>query len=1551
MRIDARMANLLRPVARVIASIRTAAVAVTMLSLTAFQANAHLVDDFSRADGAGIGNAWIEKTPEAFSLSNGRVVKQAVGTWYRDNVVYRPAAEDVLDVEASIEFTLSSLPPGYPQIFVRLQSATVATTDVLDGYILFFEDNANFALLARQTGNQYPVTLGTLNLTQPINTSGTYRMRLSATGTDPVQLTAFVERLDDGIWQVIGQAYATDSSSSRIASAGAVGFSGYIESSYSFDNFTRVELSSTGTANPLPATVALAPSAALQGESELTLVVYGSGFTTDSRVRWNGSERATVYVSPSELEATLTSADLSVSGSYPISVANPSPGGGVSGTQSFQVTGSSNPPPTLLQLAPVSVTAGNTQFTLQVSGTNFDAGSVVRWNGDIRPTTYVSATQLQATITTADVATPGSAAVTVLRQSDALVTAAQTFTISAPVVAADFTDDFDRPDNDSIGNGWIEKSQAAFTISGNEAAKVAAAGNDYRNNVVYRPASEDLLDVEASIELRLLSLPAGYPQVLVRAQSDTIASTNTLDAYLLYMNDSATQAVIARQRGGNYDQQLRTFTLSPALNTTDRYRLRLRATGTNPVVLNAYVERFANGNWAIIGQGSYSDTASTRIATAGSVGFGGYVETNYRYDNFARTNFGTPSPTPQLNSINPASASAGSPAINITITGSDFTNGSLVRWNGADRSTTFVSSTQLTAQIDSADLASQGSGSVTVFTPAPGGGTSAAQTFTITAPANNPVPSVTALSPGTRPAGSGAFLLTVNGGNFVPASVVRWNGTDRSTTYVSSTELRAQITANDIADAGVANVLVINPAPAGGSSGTIPFTVTAAANPAPVLSGLTPSSAIAGTPGFTLTVTGSNFVNGSVVRWNGSPRSTTFVSSTELSAVITNADLAASGSRSVTVYTAGPGGGESSAQTFAVNAPQATNPVPVLNQMSPNAAVPGSGATMLTVLGSGFTSESVVRWNGSARTTTYISSTELQTTLNSADLASARLAAVTVNTPAPGGGSSVPLTFFVQDGSLNYFFDGFNRPNSDTIGNDWTEKNPDAFSILDNQVVSQINLSGGFQQEIMYRPSGEDRMDGEVSVEFVRRSMPSNPGETTANFPQVHARVQRDNLQQPYTLDSYIFFIDDVSGDAMFAVTRSPTPGSRWECYIEALPLSQPLVEGDRYRLRFRIMGAFPVQMNGVVERFDEGTWQAIASGSTTHDESTQRNPALYCDFTTMAPPITTAGGFGVAKWVNRTDNYDNFFWRDLEPGSAPPAVSSLNPQAVQAGSTGFQLTVNGTGFSPDTVVRWNGANRTTTYVSPTQLQATITADDVAQSGLAAVSVLTPGSGLVSGSVSFNITAAAAVETLFDNFDRADSPDIGNGWIEKSAGAFALAGGRMQKLATPGADYRNNVVYRQSSEDVLNVEASAEFRLLGTPVGYPQLLVRGQANTIAGTNQLDAYLLYMNDSTSSAVIARQRGTNYDVPVSVFGLSQALNTNDTYRLRLSAQGTNPVRLTAYIERLNAGTWQLIGQASYDDYSSDRISTAGTVGIGGFEENTYAFDNFRRLYLGN
>ena len=94
-------------------------------------------------------------------------------------------------------------------------------------------------------------------------------------------------------------------------------------------------------------------------------------------------------------------------------------------------------------------------------------------------------------------------------------------------------------------------------------------------------------------------------------------------------------------------------------------------------------------------------------------------------------------------------------------------------------------------------------------------------------------------------------------------------------------------------------------------------------NPVPVLTSLNPTSANAGGANFTLTVNGSNFMNGSVVRWNGSNRTTTYISSTQLTASIPAADIATAGSANVTVFNPGQGGGTSNVTTFSIVDPTA----------------------------------------------------------------------------------------------------------------------------------------------------------------------------------------------------------------------------------------------------------------------------------------------------------------------------------------------------------------------------------------------------------------------------------------------------------------------------------------------------------------------------------------------------------------------------------------------------------------------------------------------------
>jgi hypothetical protein len=96
----------------------------------------------------------------------------------------------------------------------------------------------------------------------------------------------------------------------------------------------------TGTApNPIPfVQQPLNPTTAAAGGSGLTLTVNGAGFVTGSTVLFNGSSRTTTFINNDQLQATLLSSDVAAAGTAQISVTNPTPGGGASNTQPFQIT-------------------------------------------------------------------------------------------------------------------------------------------------------------------------------------------------------------------------------------------------------------------------------------------------------------------------------------------------------------------------------------------------------------------------------------------------------------------------------------------------------------------------------------------------------------------------------------------------------------------------------------------------------------------------------------------------------------------------------------------------------------------------------------------------------------------------------------------------------------------------------------------------------------------------------------------------------------------------------------------------------------------------------------------------------------------------------------------------------------------------------------------------------------------------------------------------------------------------------------------------------------
>jgi hypothetical protein len=193
------------------------------------------------------------------------------------------------------------------------------------------------------------------------------------------------------------------------------------------------------------------------------------------------------------------------------------------------------------------------------------------------------------------------------------------------------------------------------------------------------------------------------------------------------------------------------------------------------------------------------------------------------------------------------------------------------------------------------------------------------------------------MSPEHTTAGGAAFQLNVVALDIVKSSVVNWNGSPRTTTPDPNTgQLVAQILATDVATPGTAEVTIVTPTPGGGTSSGLTFFIDPPDNPVPTISSLNPASTAAGGAAFSLMVTGTGFMSNSSVNWNGSPRTTTFGSDTQLTASILASDIATSGSANVTVSTPAPGGGTSAPVAFTITG---------------GAAVPvGSKAAMFTLV-------------------------------------------------------------------------------------------------------------------------------------------------------------------------------------------------------------------------------------------------------------------------------------------------------------------------------------------------------------------------------------------------------------------------------------------------------------------------------------------------------------------------------------------------------------------------------------------------------------------------
>jgi hypothetical protein len=349
--------------------------------------------------------------------------------------------------------------------------------------------------------------------------------------------------------------------------------------------------------------------------------------------------------------------------------------------------------------------------------------------------------------------------------------------------------------------------------------------------------------------------------------------------------------------------------------------------------------------------------------------------------------------SPTITGMNPTSATAGGSAFTLTVNGMNFDSSAKVNWNGSALTTTYVSANQVTAAVPASLITSTGTATITVTTTA---GTSSASTFTVQSAA----PTITSISPTSATAGGSSFTLTVTGTNFDPSAKVNWNGSALATTYANGTTVTANVPASLITSTGTANITVTTNA---GTSAVSTYSIQLGA---PTITTISPTSVSAGGSAFTLTVNGSNFDSSAAVKWNGAALATTLVNANQLTAAVPANLITSTGTASITVTTSV---GTTSATSLAIQ--QAG--VPTISTLDPASVTAGGSAFLLTVNGTGFESSSVVKWNGTALTTIYVSSIELQTAISVDLIASGGTVNVTVSGT---GGTSAASSFIIKLG-------------------------------------------------------------------------------------------------------------------------------------------------------------------------------------------------------------------------------------------------------------------------------------------------------------------------------------------------------------------------------------------------------------------------------------------------------------------------------------------------------------------------------------------------------
>jgi trimeric autotransporter adhesin len=727
----------------------------------------------------------------------------------------------------------------------------------------------------------------------------------------------------------------------------------------------------------------------------------------------------------------------------------------------------------------------------------------------------------------------------------------------------------------------------------------------------------------------------------------------------------------------------------------------------------------------------------------------------------------TPVLTPVINEVFPNQFLTGSQSSTITVFGTNLNSGSVVQWNGTPLATTNFG-LSLSAVVPSTLLTTAGTANITVTNSGATPPTSQAVTVTIS---NPPSPTLTSLSPNAGPINT-ATSVTLFGSGFTSGSTVAVNGVQVNSTFVDSNELTLTLPASSVALPGNLNVTVTTPAPGGGTTAALTYTAYVAIQNNDIAYNAADSLLYATVPGGAASmgnsVVGIDPATGNVMRqiFVGSNPNKLAISTDgkqlfvglDGAGAVAQVDLT-KGSV-VNQFSLGSGTGVSSPNTAAYLA-----------------AVPGLPNSVAVATGSNFGSGAVAIYDsgvarGSSLTTYGAGPLSFGSSSSILYLAGSSLVELAVD-PTAGINATPTATLATSTFGINslQYDNGQLYLSTGAVYN--TTTNTLAATLFSSPtvaangpVVSDSTLGTVFIAESSF--NAEVLAFNESSFTSTG-SIPVSGGQIGSTSFQKIVRWGQNGLAltSPASFDSSLNQIFILQSPVVKNLSASPAD--------LAVSLNAPATATTGTAVSWVATvsnnGPNPAQGALLAMNLDSSL---IINSVTASQGACGNGTSFTCDLGAMAngasvtvtisaTPTNSGTLAGVAS-VSSTSTDPTLTNNQATSSTtssgglfgALPTLSALSPNLVQAGTADFTLTVTGSGFNADSVVNLGTSALATTYVSATQLTASVTAAEVATYGWMPITVSNPSpGGGVSQILPLTIYAVVNVPTsniLFDPF-------------------------------------------------------------------------------------------------------------------------------------------------------------------------------------------------------